>query len=579
MFIYINIYKYYTSFYIAGENIENGPYKPDWDYFIASNLHFYTTLLALFLRTVSLSSLNPTDAYGRPFLDTLDKVLRVFSGLLLTTINDLTSEFNSWYEYEIKQKLSQRPTHSASRSGKGSSKTPTSARTPLYSPLTLNSRASLDHDSSSTPVSVELAAIRLAIKCQHQYLFPDYNDNYFINAASMLKHGDNISVIPVITKVCAQYGENLHTSLRRLLRVTPDSYALQAWEGYIEFFKLNGNSNNLVHLHHDIENMMTQLRIVLNRPAASLLRANSSYDPSSDVLDRPTTASEWSALVLVTVGVSKFLNSILDLPRDSYLVNMELQEAIDYIRHQHKDIKAQAVALLHSARFNFRGLANITVSVVITLIFIVRFFIYVSFGWFTVWQMIRNIAAPFIVTTILRLVEHWYRVESKHVSDTTDRGFVVWDNQTGKLTDYGKEMLLQGQLECKKENLRFIGDELTLPCHTFEYSFLYHLGVKLSQYLNTRYRLPINTDDISLPWKIIIKSAWMNRRNQNPLIMISQALRFNLRFLASKHYLFWGFLMLVLSYVFFPLYLKIVIAMSVLMLVSLIVTLERRLVR
>jgi len=446
--------------------------------------------------------------------------------------------------------------------------------------MTLNSR-SVPDQSSSSQVSVEVAALRLAIKCQHQYLFPDFDDSFFIATANnnnlVKQHGDSISVIPVVAKACDQCGENLHTSLRRLLRVTPDSYALQAWEAYVEFFKLNGNSNNLVHLHHDIEIMMEQLRILLNRPEGFLLRANSSFDPASDVLDRPTTASESSSLVLVTVGISKFLNSLFDLPRDSGLVNMELQEALDSIRKQHKDLKLHAVALLQSARFNFRWMANITTAVILSVLFGIRFIIYLSFGWLSIWQIVRNIAAPLVVTSALRMIEHWYQVESKHASSATDRGFVVWDHRTGKLTDYGKEMILQGNLECKKETIRFIGDELTLPCHTFEYTFLYNLSIRLSNFLNTRYHLPVDADTISLSWKLVLQSAWRDRRQRSPFETVFRSTRFNLRFLASKYFLSWGFVILSTSYLFLPFYFKVCVGLSMILLVTTFFLLEKRL--
>lgn len=574
IYFHISISCFYLFSFVEGESVEENPYPeygPYWDYYVASNLHFYTTLLALFLRTVSLASLNPNDAYGRPFLDTLKKVLDVFSGPLLNKVNELTAEFNSWYNYEIKQKAAQRP---ASPRATRSSKTPTSARSPLHSPMVFNSRSAPDAHSSTTQASVEVAALRLAIKCQHQYLFPDFDDNFFVATTSAT--GSAASVIPVVTKACAQVGENLHTSLRRLLRVTPDSYALQAWEAYVEFFKLNGNADTLAHLHHDIEKLMAKLRVVLNRPEASLLRANSSFDPSSDVLDRPTAASEWPVLVLVTVGVSKLLNSLFDLPRDSALVNMEFKESIDYIRRQQTDLKSQAAALLQSARFNFRGLANITVAVVVSFLLVVRFCVLLSLGWLTTWQIIRNIAAPVVASAALRLIEHWYRVETKKASDATNRGLVVWDDRTGKLTDYGKELLVLGNLECKKENLRFIGDELTLPCHSFEYPLLYNLTVRLSNILNSRYNLPKEPDTISLSWKFVFKSAWLDRRSRSPLETIFRASRFNLRFLASKYTLNWGLVGTLLLYILYPFYLKVGVVTSTLLLIAVFISLERR---
>lgn len=68
-------------------------YKPCWEAYIASNLHFYTVPLAIFLRRARELDFSP--ALHKRSFETVMKVLRVYSPEVLAVINRLLSERNS----------------------------------------------------------------------------------------------------------------------------------------------------------------------------------------------------------------------------------------------------------------------------------------------------------------------------------------------------------------------------------------------------------------------------------------------------------------------------------------------------
>jgi hypothetical protein len=67
-------------------------YKPCWEAYIASNLHFYTVPLAIFLRRARELDFSP--ALHKRSFEIVMKVLRVYSPEVLATINRLLSERN-----------------------------------------------------------------------------------------------------------------------------------------------------------------------------------------------------------------------------------------------------------------------------------------------------------------------------------------------------------------------------------------------------------------------------------------------------------------------------------------------------
>jgi hypothetical protein len=72
---------------------ERSLYKPSWEAYIASNLHFYTVPLAIFLRRARELDFSP--ALHKRSFETVMKVLRVYSPEVVAVINRLLSERGS----------------------------------------------------------------------------------------------------------------------------------------------------------------------------------------------------------------------------------------------------------------------------------------------------------------------------------------------------------------------------------------------------------------------------------------------------------------------------------------------------
>ncbi|KAL3919983.1 MAG: hypothetical protein SGILL_003483 [Bacillariaceae sp.] len=79
--------------YIAPKTSQGSRYTPVWEAYIASNLHFYTVPLAIFLRRARELDFSPP--FYKRSLDTVMKVLRVYSKDVVAVINVLLKERGS----------------------------------------------------------------------------------------------------------------------------------------------------------------------------------------------------------------------------------------------------------------------------------------------------------------------------------------------------------------------------------------------------------------------------------------------------------------------------------------------------
>jgi len=74
-------------------------YSVIWSTYVAANLHFYTTLLACFLKTAARVDLSPSmNPKESTYFQTVERVLEVFlKDSLVLTIDHLLGDFLDWY--------------------------------------------------------------------------------------------------------------------------------------------------------------------------------------------------------------------------------------------------------------------------------------------------------------------------------------------------------------------------------------------------------------------------------------------------------------------------------------------------
>jgi hypothetical protein len=140
--------------------------RETWLPYIASNLHFYTSLLPCFIQACSRVDLSATEDAGMVNLLMLEKVLVAFDPIK-DDVEALNTDFQRWY-----------PTCSRDRySGvAGGSRGPTNGfgNTPYRSPAGL--RGTMGATGLRTPPAESVstsAGLLVAMRVQHQLLFPD----------------------------------------------------------------------------------------------------------------------------------------------------------------------------------------------------------------------------------------------------------------------------------------------------------------------------------------------------------------------------------------------------------------------
>eukprot|EP01038_Epipyxis_sp_PR26KG_P013993 gene13993-18766_t len=122
------------SFLVNTTNIPS-----EWKPHVAANLHFYTTLLSIYLKMISKTHLSFHDTEGLMKLQSFGRVLKAFSPALVASIDDYNSYFQVWY-----------PSH--------------------LNPLGASMDDVFDGSLGNNNISIDEMKL---MKMQHQYLFPD----------------------------------------------------------------------------------------------------------------------------------------------------------------------------------------------------------------------------------------------------------------------------------------------------------------------------------------------------------------------------------------------------------------------
>ena len=571
----------------AGNVPKSFVYSSEWDYYISTNLHFYTTLLGIFLHTVSSVSIHPSDPDGLHFLNSLEKVLLCFSGKLLKTVQNIVYQFNSWHEYEVIDFLM------------------TNQNKYKNNEIAMESIFKV----KKPMVDESLSMHRLAILIHHYHVFPDFSETCLFSQPAV----DLLSNI-LLTPAQQQGSNNTHkttenqmkidslhhilnpmieinyiysskfmssssssiinirddckkilNSLSKMVKINQESWALQIWEQIYETFngpvQSNYEKQGYSHLMIDHAILLIKQLIIpsVNNTTTTTTAVQSSDENDAtnniltvetsprfqniDSLDAPIASYEWSPMVVFTVTLSQQLNSIFQLPKDDIYIYKNYKEILYQLWNEFKSNPTNIHCfkiLLNSFRINLRGLSNITLLVCILMISILYTcykLIRGDFHFFTI--ITTSIVLAFIIKGIQMISNFYYQHQKTNANQ-----FKIRDEYTGKLTDYGRQLVITGYETCKKDDLKFTGDGLKRPFCSYEIRILAEWLIQLSVWLNQRYHLPIETDCVSWTWEFILLKAWNNRHIMNPIYQIFYCGRFNLRYL-SRYYV-WLRLLVVL---------------------------------
>jgi hypothetical protein len=122
----------------------------------------------------------------------------------------------------------------------------------------------------------------------------------------------------------------------------------------------------------------------------------------------------------------------------------------------------------------------------------------------------------------------------------TDGAETVRDEHSGKLTDYGRQLIVEGREKCRVQDIleprALSRDPLELPICSYEWKPLAVLLIALSQQLNAHFRLPQDNQQIMCSWPVVLRRARQRQPAGDflyPAKVARQCFRFNLRFLAS----------------------------------------------
>lgn len=116
----------------------------------------------------------------------------------------------------------------------------------------------------------------------------------------------------------------------------------------------------------------------------------------------------------------------------------------------------------------------------------------------------------------------------------------VRDEHSGKLTDYGRQLIVEGREKCHVQDIleprALSRDPLELPICSYEWKFLALLLIALSKRLNAHFHLPQDNQQIMCSWPVVLRRARQRQPAGDflyPVKVAHQCFRFNLRFLAS----------------------------------------------
>ena len=394
-------------------------YNSNWDSYIAANLHFYTTLLTLFLATLSTVSINPLDPMGLQHLQALESVMGVFSGPLMKAVYRMSLDFRQMYITEL----------DLLKRGQDLTSPTTTTPTPAYNDIT--TPLTTEH-SLPTHESVSRQAF-IAILLHHQYLHPDLTYQHYLSTTPDTtltpvgadKVGAERGRAPILDLRSAHIHACVHPlmlSLQHMVKVEHSSWVLYIRDSIIEMFRDISDENSktyyqsVVFTNKTVSPLITRLNDLLGihpttahpstHPISSIWYSQTTphtplphtpltpiataatdqgephpipllhplLHPLVDPLNEPYTSYEWPPAALFAITLSKYLNNNLPytLPIDKKYTNMSYIQILDDMYNNKSNI---FTVLITSARFNFRPFANLTF-LVVTSVFYTCYLLY-----------------------------------------------------------------------------------------------------------------------------------------------------------------------------------------------------------
>ena len=404
-------------------------YNSTWDTYIAANLHFYTTLLTLFLTTLSAVSINPLDPMGLQYLQALESVMAVFSGPLMKAVYRISLDFRQAYITELGllkrgQDLTSPITTTPTLAYDDTTAPPTTTETPLPT-----------HESASRQAFI-------AILLPHQYLYPDLTYQHYLSTTTDTSEvGVERERVPILDLRSAHIHACIHPlmlSLQHMVKVEHSSWVLYTRDSIIEMFRDISDENSktyyqsVVFTNKTVTPLINRLNDLLGNhpttthpsthptissiwythtaphPHTPLTPATTAatdmggppllhplvdplvdpllhplvdplvhplVDPLVHPLDDPYTSYEWPPAALFAIALSKYLNNNLPytLPIDKKYATMSYIQLLDDAYNNKSNI---LTVLITSIRFNFRPLANLTF-LVVTSVFYTCYLLYI----------------------------------------------------------------------------------------------------------------------------------------------------------------------------------------------------------
>ena len=417
---------------------QTGTYDRDiWLPYIAANLHFYTTIFAIFFQSVCKTDLSVVENPGLVHLLLLEKVLLAFSPLM-DDVNKLVEDFKAWYpEHSRDTALSK--TMQQHTNSNFSISTPNSAKqSPANGSHSHGRGVSQFFGGGGTSLQT-----LVAIRAQHHWLFPDASidklADFGIVETRRYTKPQAQKIISMLTVAMRDCNPKKLFNLLEVAAGTVDMLiAVEHWGQGLSFTRLlgilgvsfdNKGDNSLIdRITADIEKIryVTECGTLSSEEALLATQdimtdsasSNSEHDGTSkditdestgklksrgrrilqtggrvpidalrwfgDVLEMPYCSYEVQFLVSHLVDLSYSLNELYNLPQKCEAgqwtwkrIAIHLHE---YIEADVLPVKAKYVELKRLMRFNLRVFAHVRVISAVALFLATRSFMFSFIG-------------------------------------------------------------------------------------------------------------------------------------------------------------------------------------------------------
>jgi hypothetical protein len=518
-------------------NVEtNSGYTSDWDYYIAANLHFYTTLLICFLQSLSVVSLDSTNPLGLAYFHSLEKVCKVFSTSLLQRVLSFQNEFRLNY-CEQYSKIKVNPSDSTEFST-AMLKSALRIRTPfaiISNPLnTIDTTRGNTRTTYDMKISSELYMLMIL---QHHVVLSE--GMIHSNTATHSLSHSNMNTYGIIDLKTVS-----HVHITRLLfhvnKLNYDinfSFIYFLWIFIIDGIRRHlslvpyGTESNFIYSEYKIRFIIQTLEnisfIFANFQSTTTTNGSSMSVPSypletEDLLEKPIYSYEWRPLAFLLIYLSKYFNRIYNLPRNRTSVTWSFSRVLQSLWTS----SYEKSSLLDCFRFNFRYFASFTV-LTLSLIGFISFLV----GFQYIHQSKHFFLLLFISLCTVYFI-YAFEIFVKDYNNLTNPNR-IYDSFDAKLTNLGKQKCLHGDIIFHNDQIRFGGDNLLKPIHSFEWESFTKKLIIWSMQLNSYFNLPKNKSSIGWTWYHILLQAWYHWHDMNPLWFLLLCCRFNLRMIGS----------------------------------------------